>query len=83
MLISTRLRRHFSIERGALDPPWPIFGAHTQASCHWILADVINFRRELLAALIVAQSVVEVTFLPRDAVLDGLIVFPIANHAAR
>ena len=82
MLTNSRLRRHFAIERRALDPPWPIFGSRTETSGDGILPNVIYLRRQLLAPFIVPEPVIKITILPSDGIVVPVEMFPIANDAA-
>jgi hypothetical protein len=46
------------------------------------LPNVIYFRGQLLAAFIIAQAMIEISFLPNNAVLTSLKMFLIANRFA-
>ncbi len=70
------------IERGALDPPGPIFDRCAQSRCHGILPDVIDLGGELLATLVITQAMIEVSFLPDHSVLVRVKMFPTTNHPA-
>src|SRR2546423_14892068 len=70
------------IERGALDPPWPIFYRRAETSCDWVLPDIINLGRELFATFVVPKPVIKITLLPQNAVVVSVIMFPITNDTA-
>src|SRR3954462_2063409 len=72
----------FSIDGRAIQPPWPVFHSCAQTSRDRIIANVIDLRCELLAAFIVAQAMIEVTFLPDDAIVMRMVMLPVANHPA-
>src|SRR6185437_9019155 len=70
------------IERGALDPPWPVFCRRAETGHDWVLPDIIDLGRELFATFVVTKPVIEITLLPQNAVVVSVIMFPVAYHAA-
>src|SRR5438067_8185051 len=80
--------RHRASERAihlnarALDPPRPVLSFRAQTSHDRILPNVIDLGRELFAALIVSQSMVEIPLLPDDSVPVRLEMLPSANGSA-
>src|ERR1043166_7743829 len=66
-----------------IDDPRPLFGCSAETGGHRVLSNVIHFDRQLFATLIIAQSMIEETFLPSDSVFARVEMFPIpddANH---
>ena len=70
------------IERGALDPPGPIFDRRAESRRHGILPDVIDLGGELLATLVITQAMIEVSLLSHHSVPVRVKMFPITNHPA-
>jgi len=88
-MLTLRRRRiccHRAAERSIhlgkrIDDPWPVFSLSAQTSDNGIPANVSHLNQELFAPLVIAQSMIEVTFLPLYCVIVGLEMFPIADHS--
>src|SRR6266496_4430987 len=82
---SHRLRRSRSTSMRAsewIDNPRPLFRFRAQTGSHRIPPDVIQLHRELLAALVIPQTVIEISLLPDDAIGSRMKTFPISDDFA-
>jgi hypothetical protein len=71
-----------TLARECIDHPKPVLSLRTQTSSYGILPDVIHVRCELRATLISSQSMIEISFLPKDMIDTWMETFPISNYVA-
>src|SRR6266496_1527202 len=84
-LFLRRLQRSRSTSTRAsewIDNPRPLFRFRAQTGSHRILPDIIQLHRELLAALVSPQTVIEISLLPDDAIGSRMKTFPISDDFA-